>query len=125
LKGTDYFRKHLGIKILDAKDGYAKVSLKITREHTNCVGMTHGGVVFALADCAFAEAVNFGEKQAVAVQVSINFLKPSSEGDVLTAEATRISEGKNFSLCDVKVSKENRFVASFSGLAYKLLPEKE
>jgi len=125
LKGTDYFRKHLGIKILDSKDGYAKVSLKITGEHTNSVGMTHGGVVFALADCAFAEAVNFGEKQAVAVQVSINFLKPSSEGDVLTAEAIRISEGKNFSLCDVRVSKENRLVASFSGLAYKVLPEKE
>jgi acyl-CoA thioesterase len=124
LKGTDYFRKHLGAEILDAKDGYAKVSLKITKEHTNSVGMTHGGVVFALADCAFAEAVNFGEKQAVAVQVSINFLKPSYEGDILTAEASQISEGKNFSLCDVKVSKENRLVASFSGLAYKLSSEK-
>jgi acyl-CoA thioesterase len=124
LKGTDYFRKHLGVEILDAKDGYAKVSLKITKEHTNSVGMTHGGVVFALADCAFAEAVNFGEKQAVAVQVSINFLKPSLEGDILTAEASQISEGKNFSLCDVKVSKENRLVASFSGLAYKLSSEK-
>jgi len=124
LKGTDYFRKHLGVEILDAKDGYAKVSLKITKERTNSVGMTHGGVVFALADCAFAEAVNFGEKQAVAVQVSINFLKPSLEGDVLTAEASQISEGKNFSLCDVKVSKENRLIASFSGLAYKIASEK-
>ena len=124
MKGTDYFRKHLGVEILDAKDGYAKVSLKITKEHTNSAGMTHGGVVFALADCAFAEAVNFGEKQAVAVQVSINFLKPSLEGDILTAEASQISEGKNFSLCDVKVSKEDRLVASFSGLAYKLSSEK-
>ena len=124
MKGTDYFRKHLGVEILDAKDGYAKVSLKITKEHTNSVGMTHGGVVFALADCAFAEAVNFGEKQAVAVQVSINFLKPSLEGDVLTAEAVLISEGKNFSLCDVKVSKENRLIASFSGLAYKIASKK-
>lgn len=124
MKGTDCFRKHLGVEILDAKDGYAKVSLKITKEHTNSVGMTHGGVVFALADCAFAEAVNFGEKQAVAVQVSINFLKPSLEGDILTAEASQISEGKNFSLCDVKVSKEDRLVASFSGLAYKLSSEK-
>lgn len=124
MKGTDYFRKHLGVKILEAKDGYAKVSLKITKKHINSVGMTHGGVVFALADCAFAEAVNFGEKQAVAVQVSINFLKPSLAGDILTAEAIQISEGKNFSLCDVKVSKEKRLVASFSGLAYKLPSEK-
>jgi acyl-CoA thioesterase len=124
MKGTDYFRKHLGVKVIDAKDGYAKVSMKIAKEHTNSVGMTHGGVVFALADFAFAEAVNFGEKQAVAVQVSINFLKPSSNGDVLTAEAIRISEGKNFALCDVKISKESKLIASFSGLAYKLQPAK-
>jgi acyl-CoA thioesterase len=123
LKGTDYFRKHIGVEILDAKDGYAKASLKITKEHTNSAGMTHGGVIFALADCVFAEAVNFGEKQAVAVQVSINFIRPSSEGDMLTAEAIRISEGKNFSLCDVKISKENRLIASFSGLAYRLQSE--
>ncbi|MCW4047865.1 MAG: hotdog fold thioesterase [Candidatus Bathyarchaeota archaeon] len=124
MKGTDYFREFLGVKVLDAKDGYAKVSMQIAKEHTNSVGMTHGGVVFALADCAFAEAVNFGEKQAVAVQVGINFLKPSVEGDVLTAEAVRISEGKTFALCDVKVSKGDRLIASFSGLAYKLQPEK-
>ncbi len=125
MKGPDYFRKHIGAEILDAKDGYAKVILKITKEHTNSAGMTHGGVIFALADCAFAEAVNFGDKQAVAVQVSINFLKPSLEGDTLVAEAVRISEGKNFSLCDVKVSKENRLIASFSGLAYRLPPENQ
>ncbi len=122
--GTDYFREHLGIKVLEAKDGYAKVSMKVSKEHTNSVKMTHGGVIFALADCAFAEAVNFGEKQAVAVQVSINYLKPSSEGDVLMAEAVRISEGKNFALCDVKVSKDDKLIASFSGLAYKLQPNK-
>lgn len=120
MKDTDYFREHLGVKVVDAKDGYAKVSMKIAKEHTNSVGMTHGGVVFALADFAFAEAVNFGEKQAVAVQVSINFIRPSSEGDVLTAEAVRISEGKKFALCDVKITKENKLIASFSGLAYKL-----
>lgn len=125
MKGTDYFRKHIGAEILDAKDGYAKVTLKITKELTNSAGMTHGGVIFALADCAFAEAVNFGDKQAVAVQVSINFLKPSLEGDTLVAEAVRTSEGKNFSLCDVKVSKENRLIASFSGLAYRLPPENQ
>jgi acyl-CoA thioesterase len=89
------------------------------------VGLTHGGVIFALADCAFAEAVNFGDKQAVAVQVSINYLKPSSEGDILMAEATRISEGKTFVLVNVTVSKENKPVALFSGLAYKMQADKK
>jgi acyl-CoA thioesterase len=125
LKGTDHFRELLGVKVIEVKDGYAKMSLTITKEHMNFVGFTHGGVIFALADCAFAEAVNFGDKQAVAVQVSINYLKPSSEGDILTAEATRISEGKTFVLVNVTVSKENKPVALFQGLAYKMQPDKK
>lgn len=124
MRGNDYFRELLGIKVLDAKDGYSKMSLKISKEHTNFVGFTHGGVVFALADCAFAEAVNFGDKQAVAVQVNINFLRPSSEGDVLTAEAITISEGKTFVLCSITVRKKNKTIALFSGLAYKMRPDK-
>ncbi len=124
MRGNDYFRELLGIKVLDAKDGYSKMSLKITKEHTNFVGFTHGGVIFALADCAFAEAVNFGDKRAVAVQVSINFIRPSSEGDVLTAEATTVSEGKTFALCSITIRKENKTVALFSGLAYKIKSDK-
>ena len=125
LRGNDYFRELLGIKVLDAKDGYSKMSLKITKEHTNFVGFTHGGVIFALADCAFAEAVNFGDKRAVAVQVSINFIRPSSEGDLLTAEAKTISEGKTSALCSITVKKENKEVALFTGLAYKILTDKK
>lgn len=119
MRKNDYFRESLGIKVLEAKDGYSKMSLKISKEHTNFVGFTHGGVLFALADCAFAEAVNFDHKRAVAVQVSINFLKPTSEGDVLTAEAITISEGRTFALCRVTVRKGDKEVALFSGLAYK------
>jgi acyl-CoA thioesterase len=122
LKGTDYFRELLGAKVLEAKDGYSKVSMKISREHTNFVGFTHGGVIFSLADCAFAEAVNFGKKKAVAVQVSINYVRPSSEGDVLTAEAITLSEGKTFILCNITIKKENKTLALFSGLAYKIHP---
>jgi acyl-coenzyme A thioesterase PaaI-like protein len=59
----------------------------------------------------------------VAVQVS-NFVKPSSEGDVLTAEASKVTEGKTFSLYNVTVTKENKVLALFTGLAYKLQPEK-
>ncbi len=116
----DYFRELLGIKLLEAKDGYSKMSLKISKEHTNFTGFTHGAVLFALADCAFAEAVNFGDKQAVAVQVSINYLRPTSEGDVLTAEATTVSDGKTLVLCNVVVKKGEKDVALFSGLAYKI-----
>ena len=94
LKGNDHFAEVLGIKVQEVKDGYAKVSMKVEKNHTNALGFTHGGAIFSLADYAFAQACNFGDNVAVAVQVSINFLKPSVEGDILTAEATRFQMEK-------------------------------
>ena len=120
MNGTDYFRELLGIEVNEIKDGYVRMSLKITQKHLNAVGFTHGGVLFALADCAFAEAVNFGEKKAVAIQVSINYLRPTLEGDVLTAEARTVSDGKTLALCSVAVKKDDKDVALFPGLAYKI-----
>ena len=119
MKGKDNFRELLGIQVLEVRDGYAKMSMKITENHLNFVGFTHGGAIFALADCAFAEAANSGDKLAVAIQADIKYLRPSSEGDVLTAEASRVSEGKTFSLYNIAVRKEEKTVAVFSGLAYK------
>ena len=119
MKGTDLFAEELGMKVLDVKDGYAKVSMKIEKKHTNALGYTHGGAIFSLADYAFAQACNFGNNVAVAVQVSINYLKPSSEGDTLTAEATRASDGKTAGLYHVTVKNGEKTVAFFSGLAFK------
>jgi len=120
MEKNDSFRELLRIKILEVKDDYAKMSMTIAKEHTNIHGFTHGGIIFSLADCAFAELTNFGSNKAVAVQVSINFIRPTQAGDTLTAEATRASEGKTFSICNISVSKENKIVALFTGLAYKI-----
>jgi acyl-CoA thioesterase len=119
LKGTDNLAEALGIKIIEAKDGYCKVSMKVEKIHTNALGYTHGGALFTLADYAFAHACNFGDNVAVALQVSINYLKPSAEGDILTAEAVRVSDGKTTGLYHVTVRKEDKTVAFFSGLAFK------
>jgi acyl-CoA thioesterase len=119
MKGTDHFRELLSIQPVEVKDGYAKLTMKVAKKHTNAHGFTHGGVIFSFADCAFAEASNFGDKVAVAVQVSINFLRPTSEGDTLTAEAVRISDGKTFGVYNIIVRKEDKTIAIFNGLAYK------
>jgi acyl-CoA thioesterase len=119
MKGIDKFAELLGIQLLEAKDGYAKVSMKVEKNLTNAYGITHGAAIFTLADYAFAHACNFGDNVAVAVQVSINFLKPSVEGDNLTAEATRVSDGKTAGLYQVNVRKEDKIIAYFTGLAFK------
>jgi len=119
MKGKDLFREILGIQIIEVKDGYAKLSLNITKSHTNSLGAAHGGAIFSLADCAFAEASNYGDNVAVAVQVSINYLKPAFEGDTLIAEAIRVSDGKKLGLYQITISKPDKKIAVFSGLAFK------
>ena len=93
--------------------------MKVQKTHTNALGFTHGGAIFSLADYAFAHACNFGDNVAVALQVSINFLKPSVEGDILTAEAVRASDGKITGIYQVTVRKEDKPIALFTGLAFK------
>ncbi len=94
-EGNRLFCRNFRNPSLEAKDGYSKVSMKVEKVHTNALGFTHGGAIFSLADYAFAHACNFGDNVAVAVQVSINFLKPSAEGDLLTAEATQSFRWQN------------------------------
>jgi len=118
---TDNFEKLVAIDIIEAKDGYAKTSLRITKKHTNFIGMVHGGLIFTLADCAFEKAVNSGERVGVAVQVNINFLKAAHEGEILTAEAVRVSETRRLGLYHIKVyNAQNELIAFFSGTAYYL-----
>jgi acyl-CoA thioesterase len=119
MKGTDYFAEALGIKLLETRDGYSKVTVKVEKNHINALGFTHGGAIFSLADYAFAQACNYGDNIAVAFQVNINFLKPSVEGDTLTAEAVRVSDGKTMGLYQVTVKNQDKIVAFFSGLAFK------
>jgi acyl-CoA thioesterase len=83
------------------------------------LGFTHGAAIFALADYAFAHACNFGDNVAVGLQSSINYLRPSAEGDILTAEAKRVSDGKTTGLYHVTICSGEKTVAFFSGVAYK------
>ena len=120
MKRSDCFRELLGIEIVEVREGYAKMLAKIEKQHLNFANSTHGGMIFSLADCAFAEACNSGDQKAVAVQVSINYLKPASEGETLVAEASKVFEGKTFALYNVTVCNQRKLVAMFSGLAYKI-----
>ncbi len=121
---TDHFAELVGIEVLDAQDGYAKVQLKIGKQHTNALGFAHGGAIFAVADYAFAQASNFGENKAVGGQVSINYLKPSTKGDVLVAEATRINNGKTTSLYHVTREKRRKTGRVFFGFIFQKIVDK-
>ncbi len=88
------------------KPGHSRVSLTVDDTMTNFHGTTHGAVVFAVSDMAFAAACNSHGRVAVALNVSICFLRPSFAGDRLVAEAREVHNGRNTSLYDIQVFNE-------------------
>lgn len=117
---TDYFSQWMNVQLLDARDGYSKISMTMRKEMLNGFGIAHGGITFALADSAFAFACNSDGKVTVALDVSISFPKPAKEGDVLTAEAKKINSTRRTGLYLIEVkNQENELVALFKGTCYK------
>jgi acyl-CoA thioesterase len=106
----------LGMTLEEVRPGYARLRMSVRRDMLNGHGTCHGGLVFALADSAFAFACNSRDVATVASGCTIEFLAPAEEGDVLVAEARERSlEGRN-GVYDVDVRlAEGRFVATFRG----------
>ena len=116
----DLFSKWLGIKVLEIKTGYSKIEMTIRQEMVNGFGIIHGGVTFSFADSAFAFACNNRNNLSVALDTSINFLKPVHVGDVLVAEAKEIHNGKSTGLYSIEiVNQYNNMVAIFKGCCYR------
>jgi acyl-CoA thioesterase len=109
----------LGIKITEIKSGYASAELTVTPELLNGAGLTHGSTVFALADIVFAAASNSHGSLALALNISINFLKATHEGARLTAVAREENLTRKTGLYRLEVRDENNdLVALATGTAY-------
>src|SRR5690348_7430209 len=72
-----------GVEMEEAREGYARVRMKVRADMLNGHGTAHGGMIFALADSAFAYACNARNMKSVAAYASIAFLDAAREGEVL------------------------------------------
>ena len=116
----DLFSQWLGIKVLDVGDGYSKIQMTVRPEMVNGFGIVHGGIAFSLGDSCFAFACNNRNIISVALDTSINFVKPVHVGDILTAEAKEIHNGKTTGLYHITISNQNsHVVAMFKGTCYR------
>src|SRR4051794_24292537 len=77
----------LGIEILEHGRGWARARMTVRPDMVNGHGLAHGGLVFALADTAFACACNSWGPATVAAGADITFLASAHSGDVLEADA--------------------------------------
>ncbi len=107
-----------GIRILGAAPGYSKVAMEIRPDMLNGYGTAHGGMIFALADTAFAYACNSRNINSVAQSASIVFLEAAKAGDVLIAEAEEAGLKGRSGVYAVTVRHEDgRVIAHFQGLS--------
>ena len=116
----DRFASNAGIVIDDMTDDTASCSMVLTDDHKNAYGGVMGGVIFTLADLAFAVVANNIHSLSVASQVSINYLS-APKGTKLFANAKSIKKGKTTTVINVDVTDDTgRYIALFTGTAFKL-----
>jgi acyl-CoA thioesterase len=117
----DSFASWLGATIEAIEPGYSRVALTVTEAMLNFHGMTHGGLVFALGDIAFAAASNSHGQTALALNVAISFLRPTGAGDQLVAEAKEVQLGGATALYDIVVTERisQKLIAKSQATVYR------
>jgi acyl-CoA thioesterase len=107
-----------GLEIEEAREAYARVRMAVRADMLNGHGTAHGGMIFALADSAFAYACNGRNLRTVAAQASIVFLDAAREGDVLIAEAREAALVGRSGVYNVSVTAaDGRAIAEFQGFS--------
>lgn len=120
---ADEASRALGIELLAAGDGAARLRMKVTDAMVNGHGIAHGGYVFLFADSAFACACNSRGPVTVAAGAEISFLAPVRAGDALEAVAEeRVTFGRS-GIYDVRVLRGDEIVAEFRGRSRSLKGE--
>lgn len=118
---NDACSNFLGMSIEDMGKGYAVLNMVVSNTMLNGFPSCHGGMIFSLADSAFAFACNSENHTAVAAGCNIEYLRPGMEGDILTATAQMKSQGKVTGTYDVEVTNQHqKLVALFRGKAHRL-----
>jgi len=116
----DKFSQWLGIELLEIREGYSRIRMTMREEMINGFGIAHGGIAFSLADSAFAFACNNRNRLSVALDTSINFLKPLHPGDVMTAEAKELHNGRTTGLYHITITnQQDQVVAVFKGTCFR------
>ncbi len=116
----DAFCRLVGIEVTAVGPGTATTALEVTTEHLNFHDIPHGGVIYTLADAAFAAASNAEGTDAFALETNISYLDRVAVGEELTAEATRTHDSRRTAEYQVEVTDPaDTRIATFRGRVYK------
>ena len=108
----------VGVELESADEGAATMTLTVEKHHCNGHGICHGGIIYVLADTAFAFASNSRNQSTVAHHNFISYTAPGQLGDNLIAVASEISLAGRSGIYDVTVTNQNeKVVAEFRGIS--------
>ena len=111
----------LGMRLAAVRPGWARVTMRVRADMVNGHRVCHGGIVFALADSAFAFACNSHNESTVAAAASIDFLSGAREGDELTAEASELWRTRRNGIYEISVcNQRGERIALFRGRSYRI-----
>ena len=121
LNTQDSFAASIGAQLTEIREGYAKAELTVTERHLNGANVCQGGVMYTLADLAFAGVANCHGTLTLGISNTITFLHSAQLGDHLTAECTELLDHRKLPYCDIKVTNQNgELLAAVTGLAYRM-----
>jgi len=111
----------LGLKIVRVQPGASLLTMQVRGDMVNGHHICHGGMIFSLADTAFAYACNSYNKNTVASACHIDFLAPAKEGETLEAEAVEQSASGRTGVYDITVrTTGGKTIALFRGKSYRI-----
>ena len=114
----------LGMRIDSVAPGRATLSMPVRSDMVNGHHICHGGLIFSLADTAFAYACNAYNLNTVASGCNIDFVAPGKEGDTLQATAVERSRSGRTGVYDVTVrDSAGKDLALFRGKSYRIAGE--
>ena len=110
MMASDAASRMFGIELLDHGEGWARAQLTVRDDMVNGHGVCHGGVIFSLADTAFACACNSWGPVTVAAGADIVFVAPGR---------LRARYGRN-GIYDVTVTRGDQLIAEFRGRSHEM-----
>lgn len=116
----DTYGKWLNPIIEKIAAGYCLMKMPVRPEFLNGVGTVHGGIVFGIADTAFAYASNSHNRIAVALDVTISYPNAGQLNDVFTIEAKEIYLGGRTAIYQVTViNQQQLLIGLFQGTVFR------
>ena len=116
----DAFSQWLGVELLDVEEGSATIKMTVRDEMLNGFQISHGGIVFSLADSAISFSANTRGRLSVTIDSSVSYPQPVNSGDVLTATGEELNLGNRTALYGINITnQEGELVGVARGTVYR------